>query len=162
MDIYLREKPIMGHFMDTDRLLRVAGISDMILWKFRRQQFFDIAPSSIKLLVAGSGSARKDAVASFLELYVGPQEYATDDESDAVAIGIAFLIKEGYIDSRVEIQRKPRMKDRPKPKVVPKPKVAKKPDVKPEKKRRRKSGPPKEPTPVERGYMVKDDRGVWK
>ena len=147
IDIYLREKTIMGHFADTDRLLRVAGITDIVLWRYKHKQYFDIAPSSVKLLVAGSGSARKEGVARAVELYVGPQEYATNDESDAVAIGLAFLIKEGYIDSRIEIQRKPKLKQRPEPKIVPKP------DVKPGEKRKRKRKPP-EPSPTEKGYIV--------
>lgn len=29
--------------------------------------------------------------------YVGIQEYACDDESDAIAVGIAWLIENGYV-----------------------------------------------------------------
>lgn len=56
--------------------------------------------TSVKKIVTGKGGASKATVAAHLERYVGAQEYATNDESDAVAVGIAFLIKEGYIDAR--------------------------------------------------------------
>ena len=37
-------------------------------------------------------------VAEALEHYVGKQDYAFDDESDSVAVGICWLIQHGYLD----------------------------------------------------------------
>ena len=100
IDIYIRERPIIWHSTDTDRLLRVAGVIDVALWKIKRTVFYDFMPSSIKLTMTGNGRAGKNVVAEALTKYVGPQEYETDDESDAVAVGITYLIREGYIDDK--------------------------------------------------------------
>ena len=54
----------------------------------------------MKKLVAGKASASKEEVAAALESYVGKQEYACDDESDAVAVGIAWLISGGFIETK--------------------------------------------------------------
>ena len=48
-------------------------------------------------MITGSGKANKQDVADSLERYVGKVQYGTDDESDAVAVGIAWLIGEGYL-----------------------------------------------------------------
>ena len=48
-------------------------------------------------MITGSGKANKQYVADSLERYVGKVQYRTDDESDAVAVGIAWLIGEGYL-----------------------------------------------------------------
>lgn len=48
-------------------------------------------------MITGSGKASKQDVADSLERYVGKVQYSTDDESDAVAAGIAWLIGEGYL-----------------------------------------------------------------
>ena len=51
----------------------------------------------MKKLLTGSGKALKSEVALALESYVGTQKYETDDESDAVAVGIAWLIQENLL-----------------------------------------------------------------
>ena len=53
---------------------------------------FCVLHAEVKKLLTGSGKASKDEVAAALEKYIVKQDYATDDESDAVAIGIAWLI----------------------------------------------------------------------
>ena len=49
----------------------------------------ELAPATIKKLLTGSGKADKETVAKVLTQYVGHHLYASDDESDAVATGIA-------------------------------------------------------------------------
>ena len=46
----------------------------------------------MKKLLTGSGKASKEEVAEALESYVDCQTYESDDESDALAVGIAWLI----------------------------------------------------------------------
>jgi len=48
----------------------------------------------VKKLLTGSGKASKTEVAMALERYVATQQYETDDESDAVAVGLAWLIQQ--------------------------------------------------------------------
>lgn len=47
--------------------------------------------------MANDPNAEKDAVAAALEQFVGPMTYACDDESDAVAVGVAWLLQQGKI-----------------------------------------------------------------
>jgi len=57
-----------------------------------------ISPSAVKKAVTGSGKAEKNEVEEAVRKitgYTGP--FATDDESDAVAIGLAFLLMKGVI-----------------------------------------------------------------
>lgn len=100
VDVYVREKAVITHMADTDRLFRIGGVSDVALWEVRQTGFFDITPSSVKKIITGNGRARKDEVAKCLAPYVGEQTYMTNDESDAIAVGVAFLIKEGYLDEK--------------------------------------------------------------
>lgn len=80
-------------------LHKVVGVADLYGWGFGGRVFEEIHPKTIKKLVANDQLAEKDVVASSLAQFVGEREYACDDESDAVAVGIAWLLREGKIDS---------------------------------------------------------------
>lgn len=80
-------------------LHKVIGVSDLYAWGLGGRVFREIHPKTIKKLVANDQLAKKDAVASALTQFVGEREYECDDESDAVAVGIAWLIQQGMIDS---------------------------------------------------------------
>ena len=95
---FVREKVVISHFYDGDRLARVSGVADVALWKTLKETFIDYAPSTIKKTVTGYGAATKVVVDRNLTRFVGEMTYETNDESDAVACGITFLLKEGYID----------------------------------------------------------------
>ena len=97
--IYIRERPIFYHIMDADRLYRVAGVADLALWKTKEKKFYEVTPTSTKKILTNNGHAGKAQVAKRLSEYVGDLDYETDDESDAIATGIAFLIREGYLDA---------------------------------------------------------------
>ena len=79
-------------------LHEVVGISDLYAWGFGGRQFDEINPKAVKKAVTGNSSAEKDEVAAALVQFVGEHEYACDDESDAVAVGIAWLIQQKLID----------------------------------------------------------------
>lgn len=100
MQLYVRERACTSHYMDADRLFRVGGVMDVALWQVKSTIFYDLGATTIKKQVTGNGRASKQEVAKNLDKYVGEQEYATNDESDAIAVGIAYLIKEGYMDAR--------------------------------------------------------------
>ena len=80
-------------------LHKVVGVADLYAWGFGGREFEEIHPKTIKKIVANDQLAEKDSVADALTQFVGQQDYACDDESDAVAVGIAWLIKNGMIDS---------------------------------------------------------------
>lgn len=62
-----------------------------------------IPQSTVKKLVVGKGKAEKEEVAEAVRRITGyTGEFATDDESDAVAVGLAYLIERGMIDNDVK------------------------------------------------------------
>lgn len=80
-------------------LHKVVGVSDLYAFGFGGRVFDEIHPKTIKKLVANNQLAEKDEVASALTQFVGEREYACDDESDAVAVGVAWLLQHGLIDN---------------------------------------------------------------
>lgn len=88
-----REKGFSAHAMTTQVIFRVVGVSDLSLAKEGYTRIVDIAPTSVKKAVTGNGKASKEEVAEAVEAYVGKQDYATNDESDAVAVGLAYAIQ---------------------------------------------------------------------
>ena len=98
-------------------LHKVVGVSDLYAWGFGGREFAEIHPKTIKKLVANDQLAEKDVVASALAQFVGPWEYACDDESDAVAVGIAWLLQQELIKNPYEeSEEKPTRKKRGDPK----------------------------------------------
>ncbi|GIQ63669.1 hypothetical protein PACILC2_22370 [Paenibacillus cisolokensis] len=60
-----------------------------------------ITPTTVKKTIGGSGSADKADVAAGVRRILGlaaDYRFATDDESDAAAVVLAWLIREGRID----------------------------------------------------------------
>lgn len=97
---FVREKAIMDRKLPSERdLSKVVGITDWILWK-EEKEWFEIYPVTIKKWIAGSGRADKQQVADALPYYVGNIEYHNDDESDAVAVAVAWLIQQGQIQPK--------------------------------------------------------------
>lgn len=88
-------------------LSKVVGVSDLYAWGFGRKEFFDIHPKTVKRLVANDENADKEAVANALQQFVGKREYACDDESDAVAVGLAYLLMNKMIDDPYPRDKKP-------------------------------------------------------
>ena len=86
----------------------VVGISDLILWKTKTKSWNEIYPSTIKKLVSGYGKATKEEVADSLYDYVGEHEYLNDDESDATAVAVAWLIQQNVISPINKYQKLPK------------------------------------------------------
>ena len=76
-----------------EALSKVVGISDAFLWRIYRREFEEIHPKTVKKNLTGNATAEKEEVAKALEPYVGHREYVVDDESDALAVGIAWLLE---------------------------------------------------------------------
>lgn len=81
----------------TEQIQRVVGVFILTLQHNEIVAFTEITPKAVKKAVTGNGAAKKDEVALALPQFVGEQTYKTDDESDAVAVGIAFAIEEGLL-----------------------------------------------------------------
>ena len=92
---FVREKMILNKKVPSERdVAKVVGIMDFYL---NSQEWYEIYPVTIKCVIAGSGKAEKSEVAAALPAYVGNQEYKNDDESDATAVAVAWLIQNHQI-----------------------------------------------------------------
>ena len=97
---YVREKAINSRAaMAEIGIFKVVGLADWFLWRINRE-WYEIFPVSVKKFVTGSGKADKKQVAEALKAYIGEHEYGNDDESDAAAVGIAWLIQHGQLKQR--------------------------------------------------------------
>ena len=83
----------MRYNTGSQTLFKVVDVSDLAIWKAKRGVFDEIPPATVKKLLTGSGSSTKEVVAKALSRYVGPFQYENDDLSDAVAVGIAWLLQ---------------------------------------------------------------------
>lgn len=95
--VFVREKGFSRFPHETQALFKVVGVADLAAWKARRTEFVEIAPTTVKKLLTGSGKASKEEVAVSLERHVGKNTYITDDESDATAVGTAWLLMNGLL-----------------------------------------------------------------
>lgn len=116
MYLYLNEKPNVcirqralsgGPNIKTCLILaKVVGISDFLAKAYADKDFQEVFPNTIKRVLTGDCNATKQVVANSLEYYVGKHDYAVDDESDAVAVGLAWLIGSNLIDANPQTKPK--------------------------------------------------------
>lgn len=78
-------------------LHKVIGVTDLYAWANDHKVFEELHPFTVKRNLTGDHLASKEKVAAALPFYVGERTYACDDESDAVAVGVAWLIEKGHI-----------------------------------------------------------------
>lgn len=97
---FVREKAFNSRAaMSEIGIFKVVGISDWLMWKRLKSEWHEIYPVTVKKCVTDNGKADKAEVASFLRYYVGEHNYPTDDESDAAAVGIGWLIQQGQLQT---------------------------------------------------------------
>lgn len=85
-------------------IFKAEGVSDFCVYthpKYRGAVIDEIKPTQVKALVLGKGNGNKEDLKRCLSRYVGDVEFSPkdkhNDESDAVAIALAYLIKNGVI-----------------------------------------------------------------
>lgn len=84
-----------GNARAGQQLYKVHGVADEV--SFTHGFIVDeIATTSIKKNVGGNGKCTKEDVENNLPYYVGKQKYKTNDESDAVAVGLTWLMLNGF------------------------------------------------------------------
>jgi len=77
---------------------KVHGVADMIAAEYGYFDFQGIGTTAIKKMLTGRGDAQKDEVERGTRVFIGHEyEYQFDDESDAVAVGLAWLIQGGLL-----------------------------------------------------------------
>lgn len=93
IDAVVREKGFHRYAYTTQVLFRVVGVSDLKVFEASGITVIDeIAPTSVKLLIAGTGKASKAEVADGVREHLVPLQkdmiFVTDDCSDAIGVGI--------------------------------------------------------------------------
>ena len=90
----VREKGFSRHAVTTQTLFKVVGISDLVANHFGYDNVAEIAPTTVKKLVTGSGRAEKEEVAEGIRKYLyTPVNFSNTDESDACGVCIAYMIE---------------------------------------------------------------------
>lgn len=98
---YIREKEIMNQKLPSERdISKIVGMTDWILWRLG-EIWRNIYPVTVKKWIAGNGKASKEDVANSLPYYVGNLNYANDDESDATAVAIAWLLQQNQLQPHI-------------------------------------------------------------
>ena len=96
----VREKGFSRFPATTQALFKIVGSSDVMAHWHKSEPVHEIAPTSVKKAITGSGKASKDEVADAVIRILQieqPNFFATDDESDAAAVGITYLKQIGAI-----------------------------------------------------------------
>lgn len=93
--------PPARNYENNDKVHGCWSAVDRALSRFGLAVTDNISPTTVKKTLTGDGRAEKPAVAAAVRRYLAlpsDYEFATDDESDACAVILAYLIAEGVID----------------------------------------------------------------
>ena len=88
--VFVREKGFSRFPHETQALFKVVGVADLAAWTPCRTESVETAPTTVNKLLTGSGKASKEEVAAALKKQIERQDYATNDESDALAVGVSW------------------------------------------------------------------------
>ena len=80
----------------------VVGVMDLTAWQHGEYEWEEFYPVSIKKLLTGNCKAEKSEVAAALEAYLGQHNHQNDDESDAAAVAVAWLINHKQINQIIQ------------------------------------------------------------
>ncbi|SHE67320.1 Holliday junction endonuclease RuvC [Seinonella peptonophila] len=90
IDVVVIESGYVRHNQATKAIQRVVGAVYSIL----DCEVKELPPTTIKKRVAGTGKASKEEVQKVVSQMLGNYQFENEDESDACAVCIAFLIGE--------------------------------------------------------------------
>lgn len=97
IEVVVVEKGFSRFATATQQIQRVVGVFVLTVFRNGIRTFDELSPTTVKKEITGSGKATKDELAAALFRYLGDRKYATDDESDACGVGIAYMKKEGWL-----------------------------------------------------------------
>lgn len=103
-DTYIKEQSFSRFPKDTQQIFKTVGVTEYILHDY---EIVDIAATTIKKHVAGSGKASKEEVAAEVCRTFGLKTNHFDkrnDESDAIAVILCYLIQNDLIDWKGELE----------------------------------------------------------
>ncbi|PFJ12474.1 crossover junction endodeoxyribonuclease RuvC, partial [Bacillus cereus] len=99
-DTIVREKGFSRFAATTQALFKVVGVSDLVL---RVYHIVELSPTTIKTIMTGSGKAGKEEVELAVRDVLGLGEdyiFISDDESDACAVILAYLLENGILEDK--------------------------------------------------------------
>lgn len=92
--LIVKERGFSKGHKSTQALFKVAGVVDLLAHGKGFAEIDEIAPLTVKACVGGHGKASKEEVERGLNNYlVTMPDFMNDDESDSVAVGVAWLLK---------------------------------------------------------------------
>ncbi|AQR77211.1 hypothetical protein BXP28_07390 [Paenibacillus larvae subsp. larvae] len=94
--------PPARNYENNDKVHGAWSAVDRALERFGQHVTDHLSPSTVKRIVAGNGKAEKEDVAEEVRKLLGlplDHVFASDDESDACAVVLAWLIQNGVIDT---------------------------------------------------------------
>jgi len=102
----VRERGFSRFPTTTQALFKVVGVSDFLAQiTGTREKFttniYEIAPTTVKKAVTGNGRASKKDVEKEVAKWLQIDRtnfFETDDESDAAAVGLAYLVENGITE----------------------------------------------------------------
>jgi crossover junction endodeoxyribonuclease RuvC len=101
IEVIVREKGFSRFAAVTQALFRVVGVADLRAFNHGFRKVVEIAPSAVKKMIAEHGKATKDAVEiGVRNILCLPEyfEFGTDDESDAIAVGLTYYFAHSLIE----------------------------------------------------------------
>jgi len=97
IDEIVIEKGFNRYATATQQIQRVVGVFVITIYSKGFEQYYEISPTSVKKAITTNGKASKEELAEGLEKYVGALTYRTNDESDAVGVGIAHALNQKWL-----------------------------------------------------------------
>ena len=94
---FAKERSFSRFNKSTQQLFRTVGVIEETLWREVGTEFVEFSPTDIKKCIAGDGKASKEDVGEGIKKYIGDISFPGDDEADAIAAAITYLIKEKKI-----------------------------------------------------------------
>lgn len=99
---FVREKAFNARASQNEMAIyKVVGVMDWMLYRLSLE-WSEIYPVTVKKCITGSGKATKEEVAKMLPKWLPDMKYGTDDESDAAAVAISFLVQNGALKAGEE------------------------------------------------------------
>lgn len=93
-----RERGFSRFAASTQASFKAHGVVEEALWRYA---FVDYSPPTVKKALTGNARADKRDVADAVQRYLAsPMRFATDDESDALAVAITHLVRIGRLSAK--------------------------------------------------------------
>jgi crossover junction endodeoxyribonuclease RuvC len=97
INFVVSEKGFSRHARTTQILYMVHGVARVIS-HMEGFEVEELSPTTVKAKVGGSGKASKEQLADAVRgFFLEELTFKNDDESDAVAVGLCFLIDKGVL-----------------------------------------------------------------